>query len=198
MARLPPNRNRNVIWCNQAAIPLSTRCNGISATTIAPMPQTTQTHFPSSYLVCTLWLMREIRQITRTVHPGFESAHLRQQPVWGASQWQGNILFQPVLAGKQTGNIFSVISRASLPKHGQELLITVIIAILQSLQDVWHISFHCIFVKSCREASVPRYLLIGLIFLCSLNVSMGQGDLTRFGCLSTVETPEIHDIQLSS
>lgn len=139
----PPNINRNVIWCNQAAIPVSTHSSGMTATTITPLPQTTQTHFPSSYLVCTLWLMRGIRQITSTVQPGFESTHLRQQPDWGASQWQGNILFQPVLAGKQTANIFSVISRASLPKSGQKLVITVITAIFKNLQDVWHISFLC-------------------------------------------------------
>lgn len=86
--------------------------------------------------MCTLWLMRRIRQITSTVHPGFESTRLRQELVCGASQWQGNILFQPVLAGKQTANIFSVISRDSPPKHGQEPVITVITAIFQRLQDV--------------------------------------------------------------
>ncbi len=82
-----------------------------------------------------LWLMREIRQITTAVHPGFESTHLRQHAVWGGSQWQGNIMFPPVLAGKQTANILSVISRVFLPKHGQELVITAITAIFESPQD---------------------------------------------------------------
>lgn len=131
-----------------------THFSGNAATTITPLPHTTLTHFPSSYLVCTLWLMREIRQITSTVHPGFESTHLRQQPVWGASQWHGNLLFQPVLASKQTANIFSVISRASLPKSRQELVITMITAIFQTLQNAWHISFFTAFVELCREVSV--------------------------------------------
>lgn len=78
-AQLPLNANWNVIWLNEAAVPVSTHSSGISATTITPATQTTQTHFPSSYLVCTLWLMRKIRQITAAVHSGFESTH---QPVW--------------------------------------------------------------------------------------------------------------------
>lgn len=61
------------------------------------------------------------------------SQHISQSG--GASKWQGNILFQPGLARKQTANIFSVISRAFLLKHGQDRVITVITTTFLSPQD---------------------------------------------------------------
>lgn len=82
-----------------------------------------------------MWLMREIRQTTSTVHPGFESTHLSQQPLGGPHDSR-EMEFQPVLAGKQTANILSVIRKASLPKRGQEVVFQVITATFNSPQDV--------------------------------------------------------------
>lgn len=90
--RITPQLPANVIWCDQAAITVSTLLQHLchrdnSSTSKNPFP---------TLVLCLYAVANEGNYRTRTAHPGSESKHLRQEPVFRGVGSQGNIMLQPV------------------------------------------------------------------------------------------------------